>query len=463
MRRIGALILALQAAASGCGCNDTPPIDTGGWVFTTRLSVHDMAPCPDWDLVESPVARALPADSTPRQLWTWFAYDDPVYQATGLTNQAITPMALSPDGTLWVGGPEEGRMMRIGADGRLIWITEQLANVTFPPAIAPDGSAFVLRQADGAVIRYAASGDVASALDLGITHELDVAALYRYPIALGPEGRVYIGVADRVFATCRGERRTWTMKLVLPGDEDAHIYGILVEQDGSLWINALGAEGRGDRAIRVSPAGSLVESYPAAPDSPRGVALIESAGGGMRLFQRSSRDGEGDAMSGVDVVATDGQIFDFPLSSQEVYYDLDPTGAVWATPRGESLIQRYVRGELQWEVSDTHDYYARAFGADGTLLETFRLGATAEVRRRNTDGAVAWSVPARGREEGERVGLPGQPWDFLLSPDGVVYAASGNGFNNYILAFQTDVIPPPPAACVEIYCNARRNRWAGSP
>lgn len=434
---------------------DGGPIDatepTDGGTDDPVLTVIDATPCEPWDVRPPAIARGLPADPTPRQLWRYFAYDDPLYVASGLIDQVVDGgPTIGPDGNLYLIGPEQTRVMSLDREGRLRWISEDLRAYLFPPLVA---------SVDGYVRAIGVSGgDTSGVFTIDSTSGTAVGSSMlpgEYPfglpltLALGPLGDVYATSPDgRVIATCSNGRLRWLLDM-RGRRSAAAISELFTMPDGSLWITR-----SSDRAFHVTSDGTVLESLPSPDGATRGSARYTD--GAQVLFTTFA--------SMPDVWGAflwrDGMVErSLPLTDVRTSYVLDPLGAVWTVSNGTaaSETRRYVDGVVQWDVPGS---LLDRGGNNVWSDDASAVVADASLRRILSTGALAWSLDFEGLPGAEPTTARGD-YAITLAPDGVAYVQASQGANNYVLAFQTDVLPAPATSCGVPGCNAHRHRCTG--
>lgn len=471
MQSACALVAAAALLACGCGESDAPdagvdagprdagrdalrdaPIDSPrdapldavdapdapDGALELALEVLSTDPCSDWAVLP-PRPRALRADATPRQLWRWFAYDDPLYPTLGTISQFIGGgVAIGADGNLCAIGPEPWRVMSIDpTTARLRWVTEDVIApddlvLMGPVTAAPDGSVFVRGPQE--LMRVAADGAVTA----GVREpRLPLAA---QPVAIGPHGRVYLAGENSLVATCHGTRALWRARL--PSSPQR----VVVVEDGSIWIAAVGLPA----SLRVSPAGAILERAPAI-----------SVEGRMSGAGFAARSADVDVFAGYDEPsmsvyaiarrrAASTQIGPFPRWPE---IHLDPTGAIWVGGGSPVETERLAPAVPSWRAPGrVVERWASSWAADALL--TMRTDAPGRLVRVDFDGATRWGVDLVGAS-GDAIGFRDAPGETIaLDVDGVAYVTVSQGDDNYVIAVQTDVLPPEEA-CSDPFCNAR--------
>lgn len=421
--------------------------------------------CEPWALPSGPVSsRGLPADPTPRVLWIWQASEDPLWRTLGIADQRVGCPSLAPDGSIWVIGPED-RVGRISPDGRLEYLEEGDSGrqILCPLAVAPDGTAYALARSCGSrdaeacassrerlLVRFGQDGEMDGVLPL------DGEAGYLSGLAVGPGGSVYVSIGPRVVATCRGERELWTGTVLGGRRDDAarEVSFVYVDRDGDIWINA----DAGVASIQATTAGP--SPVRVIPDPGRGCTndFAHAFVGGSLLLPASCGD-----EVWARVLRLDGTPeWETPrLATSSATFDLAPDGSVWIGVMG--AMRRFHAGTQTWSVEQPM-VTTRIWGEDGSRIQAFfdrdtRRGGL--VRLAAGSGDDVWRIPvtdARGNTI-----VPVSAINFIHGPDGRVYWGEGDGITNYLVAVQTDVLPPLSGHCVDTACNARHDSWAGIP
>lgn len=437
-----------------------PPL---GWALTPELERHDMRPCGEWDPVE-PTPRELPADTTPRQLWRYFAYDDPLYRASGLLNQYVSPkLSVGPDGSVYVVGPEVDRVMKIGPDGRLRWMTggglqPDVERLT----IAPDGSVlFTTRDArsEMSLVRLASEdGNVISRRRLGT---VEGEASIPWPVATGPQGSVYLVLIDgAIEASCFGrDERRWRLRF---RDENGRYAGprlLTVLPDGSLWAYLSNRQ-----SVRIASDATVLgwlSDEPIASSAYRTTVVRENEHVVSHYDRVNVRH---------DVWRNGRSAFEIGPSTSDLLLRPSPTGSYWVHEWDTGRQAIHADGEVismspqPWVL-----FQALAFAHDGSAFGARYSRSSADPARSDVirvaeSGDSAWSMRGSGADLSDPV-RPGYEtgYEIVLHSNGVLYVFATQSWNNYVLAFQTDQLPPTELGCWDFDCNPRRNNWIGSP
>lgn len=439
------------------GDADADVADAGPvWAVEPTLDVVSTEPCADWAVMADTRPRGLPSDATPRQLWRWRTYDDPVYLALGLFNQYLAGgPSIGPDGHLYIIGPERDRVMSLTRDGHARWISPAMGGDLLPTvAIAPDGDAYVAQAFGGGefiLLRFSPSGDVVGRYPLarrpaGATPSMETVN----SIAMGPGGMVYATTAQgRLVATCRGSVRwVMTLRFVVSGHPSYGLHA-LVDTHGVIWLS-----GAASQVFRVSAGGAVLETI--SGESPHHYLGTAYLGGGQTLLGAGSADGS--LFWGY--LWRDGRfVRQFDDEIHYTKYLLDPVGGIWQITRrpptaGTYTMSRWVDGVEQWtsERNVIQPFgFPGAWAGDASRIEVRRGGG---IRRALPTGEDAW-----GHEFDRATGVNAGFFSINLDVDGVAYVESGGD----IVAFQTDVLPPAESGCWDLGCNRRRNSWEGSP
>ena len=439
-----ALVIALAVLAlSACGASDSAPTE-GPWRFTPELEVRNTTrTCPDWshDFPE----REPPLDPEVRVLWRWHPYGDPVYEATGLANQYLGVFAVSPDGTIFAIGPEPDRLEALEPTGALRWIGEPLgAPLNDTLAVSPEGEAYGVWAGAGAagIVRATRDG-VEPGPNLPLRGE-DPQLLR---VTLGSHGRVYVSSRFAIYATCRGRSLDWILRF------DGHAVGLTRADADGVWVFT----GDGERAIRITHQGEIVESFPEEPVPDRGVTSI--AHGATQAWKWTDHStGE----TWLSIAREGSETVELPRRHRYAEYQLDAAGGVWVRspvgPGGASRWERFVDGEQAWNRGDlSYAWLSRAgVASDGSLILVDASGDGGAVARVGPDGTAAWSLPL---DDGAAGNL-NAGGDILFAADGVVYVGASRDLNSYIVAIQTDAVPVSESVtCFSHGCGPERDSW----
>ncbi len=453
----GAMDAGDAADASDAGDADAEMADAGPRLSVEPiLDVVSTEPCVDWTVMADTRPRGLPASSTPRQLWRWRAYDDPVYLATGLFNQYLHGgPSIGPDGNLYIIGPEQDRVMSLTRDGNARWISDAVGGELLPTmTMAPDGDAYVAESLGGgefALLRFSPSGELVGGGRLVRRPAGASPSAERVNnIAMGPGGMVYATTPHgRLVATCRGSVRwVMTLRYVVSGTA-AYGLRVMIDRDGVLWLTAAASQ-----TFRLTADGAVLETI--VDESPHNFLRLHSLGGGQALLSAATTDS---SRYWANLWEEGRIVHRFDEEPHLSMYLLDPLGAVWQIQRrppefGVFTTSRWVDEVETWSLETgglMSPGYPGAWGSDASRIETRRGGG---IRRVLPTGVEAW-----GHEFDRIAGPSAGHFTINLDVDGVAYVESGGD----IVAFQTDVLPPLESGCWDIGCNRRRNYWEGSP
>ena len=438
-----AYVIAAAVLPGACGAcsTDVDPEPGPLWRYSGALEVFDASPCDDW--IAGFLPRAPPENPDVRVLWRWHPYGDPVYAETGLANQYLGAFAVGPDGTIFAVGPEQDRLEALESTGTLRWISHPHGgNFNRSIAVAPDGTAYAVLRVTETRARLVRASPTGIVGELGLPLEGDSAD--DLVVGLGPQGRVYVSSATSVYATCRGQRLEWVLRFDGPAAGRTR-----VEASGDIWLS-----GGEERAIRLSAAGEILESVPPEPIPSVGVGLL--AHGATRVWRWRDLDSEEWWVS----LQIDGRpTVDLPRQRRYTDYALDGENGIWfREPIGDTMQGRWGRYEgdrLLW-TRDGLSYVglsSSGIGSDGSVLVRGMGDELGTITRLAPDGTVIASVPLTN--PGEDALVPGT---ILLDTDGIAYIAADRDFNHYLIAVQTDMIPPSNA-CVQHGCGPTQGFW----
>ena len=111
------------ADAADVGTPDVPPRPDVGPNLARghrpSMQVFDRKPCEPWETVAPPLPRGLPSDPTPRVLWTYQPGLDPNDEPAAHYRSRVRTPVVSPDGTIWVHGPDFDQISQLNRDGTL--------------------------------------------------------------------------------------------------------------------------------------------------------------------------------------------------------------------------------------------------------------------------------------------------------------------------------------------------------
>ncbi len=416
---------------------------TSEWNTEPSVEIVDATPCEDWEHI-APFPRALPDDSTPRQLWRFQPELDPMYAAgrARFNNQVLDPV-VSPDGTIWVKGPSSTDIMQVTRDGRMRrwYYTGALADgavLRGTLSALPNGKVIVNRHRDGigSIIQFDPNWDRRTWLvPTGTPILTGLQAGGDTQFAVGPGGMLYITSRNYVTATCQGLRVLWVLtNRVRPGSH---------RQAGRLWPRVmpdgnLVLSGFDQRVHRVSPEGEILSSIFYFPEADRNLWRVRETHLANRsvvhLFDEEDLNGNVDR---IFQVIANGE------TTGPQFFGQSPR----LSPGGNLLFENATRDTL-FAVAPT--YTVRTFPlvpgatlspwlADGSLIHV----QDALVRSLFTDDGLQpqWSIS---------VHFGGGP---VIDGEGRVYTASSDGLS----AVQLDELPPPLSTCVNGYCNAHHD------
>lgn len=217
------------------------------------MQVFDRVPCEPWETLESP-PRGLPSDTTPRVLWTYQPGLDPNDEPEAHFRSRVRTPVVSPDGTIWVHGPDFDQISQLNRDGTMRnWFevggrdfedenSQRLGDIS----VAPNGDALAIiyvrnPEQRGFITRVDPVTSTTSNARGGL--QLDPNSR----LAISPDGMVYAISQNRVYGLCHGDRHMWTLtNLAEDGERDfynsAHFGPVFVQPNGTLLLSGYFAE-----------------------------------------------------------------------------------------------------------------------------------------------------------------------------------------------------------------------------
>jgi hypothetical protein len=164
--------------------------------------------------------------------------------ATELVAETTSPflwaMAVAPDGSIYVGSGNEGKVFKIGASGKAETFFDTTELEVHALALAPDGSLFAATSPEGRIYKIDRSGKGATFFD--------PEDKYIWSLALDAQGHLYAGTGEKGLIykiTPEGKGTTFY------ATKATHVIALTFERNGQLLA---GTEGPG-RLFRVDTAG----------------------------------------------------------------------------------------------------------------------------------------------------------------------------------------------------------------
>ena len=164
--------------------------------------------------------------------------------ATELVAETTSPflwaMAVAPDGSIYVGSGNEGKVFKIGAAGKAETFFDTTELEVHALALAPDGSLFAATSPEGRIYKIDRSGNGATFFD--------PEDKYIWSLALDAQGNLYAGTGEKGLIykiTPDGKSTTFY------ATKATHVIALTFERNGQLLA---GTEGPG-RLFRVDSAG----------------------------------------------------------------------------------------------------------------------------------------------------------------------------------------------------------------
>ncbi len=407
--------------------------------------------CPDWDVVVDPVRWGLPADATPRVLWSWTPRLDPAWDLSSSLSPEILHVTRSPTSRIYatVGGLRGTRLATLSAEGELVSLSGIRPGFDYPPIALPDGRIAMLH------IEASTEGGTGPATlitmnDAGDTSEVRGGdASYpplgpRLDAAVGAHGRVYFAGSDWIAASCGGDELLWLLRFPTGGYS---LFQPRVADDGTLWVSVGTADS--SRWASFTENGGFV-SWSAIPSEmpPRSAYSVEWAND-LTLITGGNEE-ETRFLS----FRRDGLSWSGPTLDQWTAR-WDATGSLWVEnwaelSGGTRPLRRFDSEGLVFEATGPRLDRDMSVLADGGFFGRI-LGEPRSVGALDpTDGSVRWQLPLSDPTgTGILTSLRGP---VAISPSGVAYFSGG--FTMY--AVQLDRLPPEGPYCLGSYCgNAR--------
>lgn len=156
------------------------------------------------------------------------------------TSPFLWAMVVAPDGSIYVGSGNEGKVFRIDAAGKIDTFFDTTELEVHALALGPDGSLYAATSPEGRIYKIDRSGN-------GTTF-FDPEAKYIWSLALDPQGNLYAGTGEKGLIykiTPDGNGRAFY------ATKATHVIGLAFERSGQLLA---GTEGPG-RLFRVDSTG----------------------------------------------------------------------------------------------------------------------------------------------------------------------------------------------------------------
>ncbi len=442
----GEPVLVLDSGADAPAMADAIMLDTGepdaprdvgtdvwepdAWIPDRLiLREYDTSPCAP--VVPQPHRpRALPADSTPRVLWTRS------YLEIGI--EGVTYNAGSVD-----------RTGNLTFDARLT--TSSVFEVDPTGALLGAGQHFTVEKGyygptvslvDGRSVEFFLYGlrldsapPAADDTRLVDFRSLSTTGVDFQELAATSDGGFYAQRASHsaLRKYCGDGRLQWELLGIHRAE------GMMVEADDSVWLP--GASPASDyQAIRLDRLGHEVERIPV----PAGAARVAGA---TLQFATRARLVAAVSPRGTNILSVqEGSVERWRLERRSGLFRLTPEGALWVVDDDDSgeRLSLYQDGRL---VAVSPFSFIPDLGApqgvDGSLLvESPGVGVdeSRNLNRLLPDGSIAWTLPIS------------EPFQYMtLDVDGRLYLY-GSG---HVIAVQTDVLPPSVRGCWQHRCSPR--------
>jgi hypothetical protein len=449
------------------------PLDTGRpwtseWQHEPSVQVFDSTPCEPWEPVTSPLPRGLPADSTPRVLWTYQPSLDPMYDGPNARFiERVQAPVVSPDGTIWVRGPGYDQVTQLNRDGTMRgWHvaggafdedekdTQRLGQIS----VAPDGHLIAViysaPEQEGYVINIDPdSGEVLNPISTGTLFKLDVHSR----LASSPDGMVYAISQNRVYGLCQGSRLMWTLTNEhAPGEEEFFQSGYFgqsyVLHDGGLQLSGVFA-----RTYLVTQGGEVTANL-LFDDVDRDFRrLIYAQTRTSLMMTRSDPSASSEDLISIGVrVGGDWRIasgLSHPLT-------MSPTGNVYLS-QGIGSYESWNpvdggRMPLPNDLIFTED---DVWDEEGGWISFATRDGVSALYALDAAGETRWALDPTPGPDDRALAIGGE--HRILDEQGVYYrAVFVAGAQVQLVAIQTDVLPAPMTMCLDYWgCNPHRDRY----
>jgi streptogramin lyase len=384
------------------------------------LREYDMTPCPP--VVPQPHrARALPADSTPRVLWTRSYLD--------LGIEGVTYNAGSVD-----------RQGNLTFDARLV--TSSVFEVDPAGALRGAGQHFTVEKGlygptvslvDGRSVEFFLYGlrldsapPIADDTILVDFRSLSPIGVDFAELAATSDGGFYAQRASHsaLRKYCGDGRLQWELLGIHRAD------GMLVEADDSVWLPGTSAA-TDYQVARVDPLGHEIERVPY-PEGTAPTGMTQRVVGDVSIINAFSSD---ERTLVIVARRESAELWRVPLDVED-FFVVTPAGHIWINDRSSGDLTLYESGLPTIVAAPVALSIA---GEDGSFLGIYGPGVSG-IQRLRPDGTIAWTLPIS------------EPFDHMtLDVDGRLYLY-GSG---HVIAVQTDVLPPSVRGCWQHRCSPR--------
>ena len=384
------------------------------------LTVHSARPC-DPPEVLIPRPRELPADATPRVLWSR------THAELGITGRIANAGAVDGLGNLHMSDvDDEHRAFVVDGSGLLVGRgLGTLGAGPYGPLMVSSDAWTMEWSTNGVRIDRPLVFDTYGTIEPPeVIHDVHLAATAGgfYVFADGYDTLLHycLDLFEPSYVTLQ-----WSMRGLSMGRNDV----AFVLADDSIWMR--GSPASGQRAFRVSVNGDVIE-FARSPTS-AAATTVEFADD-LTIIRP--------ALSADLVTMTDGfsVLARTPVAGP---YRIDPSASIWTRNTGGTRWTRFDRGlaAAQTPADRTIDLgatYAFPIGEDGSFLLHGGTPIAPTLFRMLSDGTIAWELP-----------VPGDFTYVTHDLDGRVYLY-GDGI---IMAVQTDVLPPSVRGCWQHRCS----------
>jgi len=319
------------------------------------------------------------------------------------------------DGTLYVGGMDEGKLFAFDPDnGNVKWaFTTATGAVRATPAIAADGTIYAVESNTGTVYAVNPNGTE--------KWSFPMAAVVSSPVALGADGTLYVGTVSGatsvLYALNPDGSEKWAAPFSLAAetrssvnfgadgtvyarDYAGYLYAIDPANGSQIWRSAVMGAGSGsspviaaDGTIYFGSFTSPIKLYAVNPD---GSLKWESDMGGLSLY----------GIGATPAIGSDGTVY---IGT----WDTSLLGSIFAlTPADGSVIWRH-------QVSSMVQSGSVAIGADGTVFTATQRGIVHALD--GSTGAEKWTYDLQAAPNEE------SPSPLSIGIDGSLYVAACDG------------------------------------
>jgi hypothetical protein len=381
------------------------------------LREYDTTPCPP--VTPQPHRpRALPADSTPRVLWTR------TYLELGIEGVTYNAGSVDRAGNLTFGS--RFGVSEVSPEGNLNG-TGQL----FVPEKGFYGPTMSLVDGRSAeFFLYSVRLDSAPP-DPEQTRLLDFRSLSPIgvdfaEIAATSDGGFYAQRASHsaLRKYCGDGRLQWELLGIHRAD------GMMVEADDSVWLPGTSAA-TNYQVVRIDSLGHEIDRVPY-PEGTAPTGMTQRVAGDVSIINTFSSD----ERTLVIVARRDSaELWRVPLDVED-FFVVTPAGHIWINDRTSGDLTLYENGLPTIVAAPVALSIA---GEDGSFLGIYGPGASG-IQRVRPDGTIAWTLPIS------------DPFQYMtLDVDGRLYLY-GSG---HVIAVQTDVLPPSVRGCWQHRCSPR--------